>query len=114
MTIPTTDAEPERYRGRPLLIVLENYVLAAIGELSDEKRAGIAEVVQRGFGGGSDWMATVRERLHINDSLDEQLRTMWAKNQDIARANGTILHPIQFARMVADTNWASLIGEPLK
>jgi hypothetical protein len=97
-----------------LLVVLENCMLAAIAELSDRRKARIAEVVQRGFGGDSDWMATVRERLHIEDSLDEALRAMWTKNQGIAHANGTTLHPIQFAKMVADQNWAGLIGEPPK
>jgi hypothetical protein len=49
----TADADPERYKGRPLLIILENYIL---------------------------------------DS-----------------ANHTMLHPVQFAKMVADQNFAHLI-----
>ena len=111
--IPSPEAEPERYRGRPLLVVLENYVLAAIGELPAERHAGVGQIVQRVFGGGDDWMQTVREQLHLSDSLDESLRQMWVRNQEIARQNAVPLHPVQFAKMVADQNFAELIGPPL-
>lgn len=37
----------DRYAGRPLLIVLENYVLDCIGQFPDDKRETIAAVVNR-------------------------------------------------------------------
>lgn len=111
--LPTPEAEPERYRGRPLLIVLENYILAAIGELPAEKHAGVARIVQTVFGGDADWMRTVREQLQLSDVLDAHLRGMWERNQAIAAQNCVTLHPIQFAKMVADQNFAELIGPPL-
>ena len=112
--LPSHEVEPERYRGRPLLMVLENYVLAAIGELSAEQNAGLAQIVQRVFGGGDDWMRTVREQLRLGDSLDESLRRLWARNQATARQSDITLHPVQFAKMVADQNFAELIGPPLR
>ena len=112
--LPSAEAEPERYRGRPLLVVLENYVLAAIGELPADKRAGVGLVVQRVFGGGADWMQKVRQQLGLDDSLDESLRQMWPRNQTVAREQGTTIHPVQFAKMVADQNFAELIGPPLR
>ena len=42
--LPSAEVEPERYRGRPLLVVLENYILAAIGELPAEKHGGVAKI----------------------------------------------------------------------
>jgi hypothetical protein len=108
--LPSAETEPERYRGRPLLVVLENYILAAIGELPAERHAGVGTIVQRVFGGGDDWLQTVREQLQLGDSLDESLRQIWAKNQAIARQNAATLHPVQFAKMVADQNFAELIG----
>jgi hypothetical protein len=107
-----TDAEPGRYEGRPLLIILENYVLDCIGALESERWQQVQAVVQRAFGGGADWKQTVRGVLQIGDGLDEQLRLMWQRNQEIARANGAVLHPAQFARMVADQNFAHLIDPP--
>lgn len=111
--LPSAEAEPERYRGRPLLLILENYVLAAIGELPADKHTGMTKIVQATFGGGTDWMQTVRAQLHLGDGLDTNLRGMWERNQVIAAQNGVALQPVQFAKMVADQNFAELIGPPL-
>ena len=112
MTLPKAEAEPERYRGRPLLIILENYILAALGELSPEQHEGLRAIVQHVFGGGDDWMATVRQRLELGPSIDDSLRAMWTKNVEIARRDGVQIVPVQFAKMVTDTNFAALIGPP--
>lgn len=109
MKLPSAEAEPERYRGRPLLIILENYVLSAIGELDPEKNATMLPIVQHVYGGGDDWRATMRTHLHLEDGLDESLRGMWARNLEIAWKEGTTLHPIQFAKMIVDQNWAALV-----
>ena len=111
--LPSPEAEPERYRRRPLLVVWENYILAAIGELPTEKQVGIARIVQNAFGGGPDWMTTVRGRLQLDDGLDADLRGMWDRNQTRAAQGGVALHSVQFAKMVADENFAELIGPPL-
>ena len=107
--IQSADAEPERYKGRPLLIILENYILDCIGALEPERRQQVGAIVQRTFGGGADWKQTVRGVLHLGESLDEQLRRVWQQNQEIARGSETALHPVQFAKMVADQNFAHLI-----
>ena len=93
--IPNAEAEPERYQGRPLLIVLENYVLDCIGELEPEKQQIAVSVVQRVFGGGEDWKATVRSELELGASLDPHLRQLWARNQQIAKEAGQELHPVR-------------------
>ena len=107
--IPTADAEPERYKGRPLLIILENYILDCIGALEPEGQQRIRAVVQRAFGGDMDWKHTVRGALDLEESFDGQLQQMWQQNQKIASANKTKLHPVQFAKMVADQNFSHLI-----
>jgi hypothetical protein len=106
---PSAEAEPERYRGRPLLIILENYVLSAIDELDPEKNATMLPIVQRVYGGGDDWRGTIRAQLHLGDGLDESLRRLWARNQEIAAREGTSLQPVQFAKMIVDENWSSLV-----
>lgn len=100
---------PDRYRGRPLMLILENYVLAAIGELSEEKRHNVASVVQYAFGGDEDWMRTVREKLSVSDNLDDELRRMWDQNRNIAAEHGLTLEPFHFAQLVVDQNFAPLI-----
>jgi hypothetical protein len=108
--LPSPEAEPERYAGRPLLIVLENYVLDCIGELPADKQALARSVVRRVWSGGDDWKATVRGQLQLESSMDEALRGMWSRNQELARQHNQQLHPIQFAKMVVDQNFAHLIG----
>lgn len=112
--LPSASAEPERYRGRPLLIILENYVLAAIGELPSDRHAAIGQIVRKVFGGGLDWMLTVRNQLELTEGLDDSLRKMWEKNKAIALQNRVTIESVQFAKMVADDNFANLIGPPLQ
>jgi hypothetical protein len=107
---PTTPPSSDRYQGKPLLVLLENYVLDCIGCLPQEKVTTITSIVQRVYGGGEDWKATLRSTLHLEDSLDENLRLMWLRNQDIARQANQSLRPEDFARMVVDQNFSTLIG----
>jgi hypothetical protein len=108
--LPSVEADPERYAGRPLMIVLENYVLDCIGELPPDKQAMARSVVQRVWGGTDDWKSTVRNQLHLESNMDEAMRGMWSRNQELAKQNHQELHPIQFAKMVVDQNFAQLIG----
>jgi hypothetical protein len=103
--LPTDGPDPDRYLGRPLLILFENYVLAAIGALDSDKDERIPPAVQRVFGGGPDWKATLRSELRLPDTLDASIRAMWVKNQAIARDNAITLSAVQFARMFVDTNF---------
>jgi hypothetical protein len=109
MNVPSAQREPDRYRGRPLLLILEQYVLSTLGELTPDKEAVVRQVVQRLFGGGDDWQATLRERLQLAASMDDELRSMWANNTATAREHGVSLLPVQFAKMVVDENFASVI-----
>jgi hypothetical protein len=108
--LPSAEVEPERYVGRPLLVVLENYVLDCIGELPPDKQALAHSVMQRVWGGGDDWKATVRAQLELEPSVDEALRGMWSRNQELARQQRQQSNAVQFAKMVVDQNFAHLIG----
>ena len=104
------NAEIDRYSGKPLLILLENYVLDCIGHFPLEKRPNMVAVVNRVFGGGDDWKATLRASLRLDESLDDHVRQMWLRNQEIAGHAGKSLTPEEFARLVVDENFSSLIG----
>jgi hypothetical protein len=102
----------ERYEGRPLMLLLEHYVPGAIGQLPSERSAMAGAMVQKMWGGGDDWMQTLRSELDVEASLDEELRALWSRNQAIAAENGVKLHPVHFARMVVDENFAHLLNPP--
>jgi hypothetical protein len=99
----------DRYKGKPLLILLENYVLSCIGCLPQEKVPAITGVVQKVYGGGDDWKATLRSTLHLEDAFDDALRRLWLRNQDLAKHANELLLPEDFARMVVDQNFSSLV-----
>jgi hypothetical protein len=42
--------------------------------------------------------------------VDESLRGLWSRNQELAEQQNQPLHPIRFAKMIVDQNMASLIG----
>jgi hypothetical protein len=112
MNLPLPNVEPERYAGRPLLVFLEGYVLDCIGELAPDKQELIRTMVQKVFGGDSDWKLTMRQQLHLGETLDERIREMWTRNQNIVKESNTELHPVQFAKMFVDEDFADLI-DPL-
>lgn len=60
--------------------------------------------------GGDDWKVTIRVQLRLESSLDESLRGIWSRNQELAKLHNQPLHPIEFAKMIVDQNFASLIG----
>jgi hypothetical protein len=95
-------ALPDRYRGRPILIAIENYALAVIGELDADKAAGIAAVVQRVWGGGHNWMLNIREQLAWAPSIDDTIRRNWKNYQRAARDQGVDPSAVEFAMMFAD------------
>ena len=109
MDLPSIEPEPERYQGRPLLLILENYVLDCIGHLPADKQSTIAALVSKAFGASDNWKATIRATLKFEESIDSSIQMMWDKNQSITKNNGDELHPIQFAKMCVDTNFAHLI-----
>ncbi len=54
-------------------------------------------------------MATLRSTLQLEDALDDNLRQMWLRNQEMAKQANQSLLPENFARMIVDQNFASLI-----
>ena len=97
-----------RYDGKPLLRLLDLYVLRAIGELSpdqEENMNRIAPKLQARFGGGGQWHEAVERAVGMEAEAAQDIRDMWARNQEVARANGLTLTPEEFAMMVVDDNF---------
>jgi hypothetical protein len=109
--LPSSNLEPERYENRPLILILDNYVLDCIGELPSDKKSLITSIVQKAFGGGADWKKTVRDVLQLSESIEDNIRSLWSENQKIAAQNNSELHPVQFAKMIVDDNFAEFIDK---
>ena len=109
--VPSASLEPDRYKGRPLLLILDNYVLDCIGELPPDQQKGVGSLVQQVWGGTADWKKTVRSILSLTKVMDENIRQLWETNQQIAKENNETLHPVQFAKMLVDENFLHLIEQ---
>lgn len=106
------DAAPvSRDDSKPLLILLDNFVLACIGALTDERYAQIGEVVGRVFGAapGSDWMEVLRTRLELGPTICDGIRDRWQQVVAGLEAEGKHADPVQFARGIVDRNFAPLL-----
>lgn len=97
-----------RYNGRPLLKLLELYVLRVIGELPQGEQLAIermAPKLQAIYGGNGEWHEAVAAAVHMPPDMPVVIRDMWARNLEIARTNGTTLSPQMFAEMFVDENF---------
>lgn len=104
-------AGPERYQGRPLLMLLDSFVLSCIGQLPGDKEQKLHAVVQKIWPGPGDWKQRLRETLHLEPAIEQHIADLWARNTEIAKGSGETLLPLQFAIMVVDDNFASLIDQ---
>lgn len=93
----------DRYDNRPILVFLENYALAAIGELSDDKALTLRALVQEMWGGDDDWMETLREQLGWKPDIQQTIRLNWTAYQKAAADHGAKPTPEDFAQRFADT-----------
>lgn len=103
-------ASNPRYDGKPLLRLLELYVLRALDELPQAERQTLdkmAPKLQAIYGGNGEWHEAVAAAVHMPADMPVAIRDMWAKNLEIARANGVTLHPQMFAEMFVDENLAA-------
>lgn len=101
-------ATDPRYDGKPLLRLLELYVLWAIGELSQESEDALNAMgpkLQSIYGGEGQWHDAIARAMHMPDGMPAAIRDMWARNLEIARANSVTLPPQKFAEMFVDENF---------
>jgi hypothetical protein len=98
---------PDRYEQNPMLVLVENYVLFAIGRLEAEKAARLEEIVNRTFG-GTDWRATIRGQFELPANTDEMIRVMWVRRQGEAELKQEDLAVEDFAREMADQLFADM------
>ena len=97
-----------RYNGKPLLRLLELYILHVLGELpaaEQETLNRLAPKLQTVYGGNGAWHEAVGAAVHMPAEMPQFIRDMWEKNLEIARANNVPPLTVQkFAEMFVDEN----------
>ena len=98
-----------RYDKKPLLRLLECYVLDAIGELTAEHRTALEEMqplLIKAFGKAGTWDQVIAARMELPPALPSQIKELWHKNlARIGRVKGATLDPEDFARLFVDENF---------
>jgi hypothetical protein len=103
------DTIANRYEQNPMLVLIENYILDAIGMLEPEKAAKLQEIVCRTFG-GKDWRKTIREQFGLPGDSATSLKALWKQRQEEAEVKQEELPPELFAQQVADGVVADMGG----
>jgi hypothetical protein len=100
--------ELERYKDKPFLLMLEAYVLDAIGELPSPMEQ-LTRTVSGKFFGAGDWRKRLREEVGFDKSLNDQLKQLWNENRKIAKGKGAVLTPHDFAQALVEANFSQII-----
>jgi hypothetical protein len=100
--------ENPRYDGKPLLRLLELYILNALGELppiEQETLDRLAPKLQALYGGKGGWIEAIEAAVRMPAQMPATIREMWAKNLEIAKTNNVpALSAQKFAEMFVDEN----------
>jgi hypothetical protein len=101
-------SDNSRYDAKPLLRLLELYVLHALGELPQAEQESLnrlAPKLQALYGGNGQWHEALEAGVRMPANMAHVIRDMWAKNLEIAQANNVpALSPQKFAEMFVDEN----------
>lgn len=98
-----------RYQGKPLLRVLECYVLWSLDELSDSDKKSLDLMepkLQEVYGKSGSWVEIISSVMELPENMPDLIRDMWGKNQAIAKVNNSTLTAEQFAQVFVDQNFS--------
>ena len=94
-----------KYQDKPLLLLIESFVLKCIGHLPDSKKLTLEKIepkLRMLFNKKGTWDEIVTLEMAFPDNICESIMRSWEKNSEIARQSGAYLSPEEFAvRFVA-------------
>ncbi len=103
----------DRYVGKPFLRLLECYVLNAIDQLDDAQRATLTEMEPKladVYKMNGSWLDIVSAQMDFPESLPGQIREVWSKYLDQAKAQGASVDPNEFAMTFVDQNFPDAVS----
>ena len=96
-----------RHEGKPLLRLLECYVLKSIGELSADDETHLrtlAPALARSLGHQGTWDQIIAGTMDLPPNMPQLILETWHDNQQIAQEQNVTLEPQEFAEMFVDAN----------
>jgi hypothetical protein len=97
----------DRYAGKPLLKLVDSFVLKCIGELdpaSEDWLRGMEPKLRQIYSCEGSWDDIVISVLHFGPNIRTSIHELWVKNQAIARQHQVTLTPMQFVEMFVEKN----------
>ncbi len=98
-----------RYTGKPLLRLVDSYVLDAIGHLPPEVDAKMTEMepkYREAFGGTGSWRDIVAEQMRFPAGLPGAIREVWNKGRvKFLAEQGYEPDPAQFTWSFVDSKF---------
>jgi hypothetical protein len=101
------DSIPDRYEHNPMLVLVENFVLDAIGKLDADKTARLDAIICRTFG-GNNWRKTLQAQLDLPADTPATIAQLWKQRQEEAETKQENIAPEDFAREMADQLFADM------
>jgi len=102
---------PDRYEGRPLLRLLDCYILDAIGELPPQQKATLEKLeptLQETFASTGHWQEIVEEQMGLLPSVALGIQTLWAGFQADDERLGRQARPADFVREFVAQNFPDM------
>ncbi|MEM6867289.1 MAG: hypothetical protein AAF528_02795 [Cyanobacteria bacterium P01_C01_bin.121] len=99
----------QRYEGKPLLRLLECYVLFSIGELPDSNRKKLNEMTPKlsaVYKHSGTWTEILEKQMNFPEQMQTEIDKVWKKNTLLAEKEGKILDPEHFAQSFVDRNFS--------
>jgi hypothetical protein len=97
----------DRYAGKPLLRLVDSFVLKCIGELDESSEATLREMepkLRQVYNCSGTWEDVIISQLHFQPEIRTAIRDLWLKNQAIAKQHNVTLTPMQFVEMFVEKN----------
>ena len=101
----------QRYEGKPLLRLLECYVLFAIGQLGEGQSETLRRIEPKlalTYNRSGTWDQIIHDEMGFPDSLPVKIREVWENNLARVRASGGEIDPNEFAMAFVDQNFPEI------
>jgi hypothetical protein len=99
--------QTDRYAGKPLLRLVDSFVLKCIGELDAASEVKLREMepkLQQLYNCSGTWEEVIISQLHFDPDIRTAIRDLWLKNQEIAKQHNVTLTPMQFVETFVAKN----------
>ena len=99
----------DRYEGKPLLRLIECYILDSIDQLTSEQVATLVSMepkLRAALGVTGTWKEIVAKTMDFPDTFPAQIKEIWQRNLDMAASKGASVSPEEFAMTFVDENFS--------